>query len=62
MGSTILNLLSENDNTDGSGIFDPRAYIFYETNNLDEMGSLSASTACGHRAFRWQSPMGQAQG
>lgn len=36
MGTTVWNWLSENDNTDGSGIFDPRAYIFFETNNADE--------------------------
>ncbi|MEL6653506.1 MAG: SusD/RagB family nutrient-binding outer membrane lipoprotein, partial [Bacteroidota bacterium] len=33
MGSTIWERLSETDATDGSGIFDPRAYLFYETNN-----------------------------
>jgi hypothetical protein len=33
MGSNIWHLLSENDSSDGSGIFDPRAYIFFETNN-----------------------------
>ncbi len=36
MGSTIWSWLSENDEKDGSGIFDPRAFIFYETNNLNE--------------------------
>ncbi len=36
MGSAIWHQLSENDNTDGSGIFDPRAYIFFETNNDDQ--------------------------
>jgi hypothetical protein len=33
MGTTIWHMLSENDNDDGSGIFDPRAYIFFETND-----------------------------
>ena len=33
MGSNIWHLLSVNDSTSGSGIFDPRAYIFFETNN-----------------------------
>ena len=33
MGSNIWHLLSSNDSTNGSGIFDPRAYIFFETNN-----------------------------
>jgi len=36
MGSTIWRQLSEHDSTDGSGIFDPRARIFFETNNADE--------------------------
>lgn len=36
MGSTIWNMLSENDSTDGSGIYDPRAYIFFEGNNNGE--------------------------
>lgn len=36
MGTTIWHLLSETDETDGSGIFDPRARIFFETNNADE--------------------------
>jgi hypothetical protein len=33
MGSNIWHRLSENDSVNGSGIFDPRAYIFFETNN-----------------------------
>jgi len=33
MGSNIWHLLSKNDSTSGTGIFDPRAYIFFETNN-----------------------------
>jgi hypothetical protein len=36
MGSTIWRQFSEHDSLDGSGIFDPRAYIFFETNNDDE--------------------------
>lgn len=35
MGTNIWHQLSLNDSTDGSGIFDPRAYIFFEGNNLD---------------------------
>jgi len=31
MGSNIWHQMSVNDNPDGSGIFDPRAYIFFET-------------------------------
>lgn len=33
MGSTMWGLMSANNNTDGSGIFDPRAKLFFETNN-----------------------------
>ncbi|MCB0705130.1 MAG: SusD/RagB family nutrient-binding outer membrane lipoprotein [Saprospiraceae bacterium] len=40
MGSTIWNQLSETDATDGSGIYDPRAYIFFETNNNGEWAAF----------------------
>ena len=33
MGTNIWNLMSENDNPDGSGIYDPRIYFFFDTNN-----------------------------
>ena len=36
MGSNVWHQLSSHDSIDGSGIFDPRAYIFFETNNLNE--------------------------
>ncbi|KAF0129388.1 MAG: Uncharacterized protein FD155_2616 [Bacteroidetes bacterium] len=36
MGSVIWNLISVNDSTDGSGINDPRAMIFFETNNANK--------------------------
>lgn len=36
MGSNVWHQLSYHDSTDGSGIFDPRAYIFFETNNVSE--------------------------
>jgi SusD/RagB-like outer membrane lipoprotein len=36
LGSNIWNNLSEHDSIDGSGIFDPRARIFFETNNAGE--------------------------
>lgn len=36
MGSNIWHQFSEHDSTDGSGIFDPRAYIFFETDNANE--------------------------
>ncbi|HVW15895.1 MAG TPA: SusD/RagB family nutrient-binding outer membrane lipoprotein [Mucilaginibacter sp.] len=32
MGSVMWNLMSNNNNTDGSGIFDPRCKIFFEVN------------------------------
>lgn len=36
MGTNVWHQLSLNDSTDGDGIFDPRAYIFFETNNANE--------------------------
>ncbi len=36
MGEIIWHQLSVNDNADGSGISDPRAYIFFETNNANQ--------------------------
>ncbi|MCX6270908.1 MAG: SusD/RagB family nutrient-binding outer membrane lipoprotein [Bacteroidetes bacterium] len=36
MGSNLWHQLSVNDSSDGSGIFDPRAYIFFETNNTNK--------------------------
>ncbi len=36
MGSNIWRLMSKHDSTDGSGIFDPRCYIFFETNNANK--------------------------
>ncbi len=32
MGTAMWKMMSENDNTDGSGIFDPRCYVFFEPN------------------------------
>ncbi len=32
MGTTMWNLMSNNNNTDGSGIFDPRCKIYFEVN------------------------------
>lgn len=40
MGSNIWHQLSLNDSTNGDGIFDPRAYIFFETNNVNEWVSF----------------------
>jgi hypothetical protein len=36
MGSNIWHLLSSSDSSDGRGIFDPRIYIFFETNNASK--------------------------
>lgn len=36
MGSCIWHCLSAHDSTDGSGIFDPRAFIFFETNEASK--------------------------
>ena len=36
LGTTMWNMLSENEAVDGSGIFDSRARIFFETNNEGE--------------------------
>lgn len=33
MGTNLWHLVSLHDSTDGSGIFDPRAYYFFDTNN-----------------------------
>jgi len=36
MGTTMWNLLSDSDATDGSGIYDLRAHLFFDTNNANE--------------------------
>lgn len=36
MGSVIWQQMASHDSTDGSGIFDPRAYIFFEPNNNNQ--------------------------
>jgi hypothetical protein len=33
MGSVVWQQMADHDSLDGSGIFDPRAFIFFETNN-----------------------------
>ena len=35
MGTTIWHEVSDNDSADGSGIFDPRAYIFFEQDGFN---------------------------
>lgn len=36
MGTTIWNQMSSSDTNDGSGFFDRRAFIFFETNNAEK--------------------------
>jgi hypothetical protein len=36
MGTTIWHQMAVHDSIDGSGIIDPRAYVFFETNNKNE--------------------------
>ncbi|WP_338392307.1 SusD/RagB family nutrient-binding outer membrane lipoprotein [Fulvitalea axinellae] len=36
LGTNTWRLISDSDEKDGSGIFDPRAYIFFEPNNAGE--------------------------
>lgn len=33
LGTTFWNLIAKNDSSDGSGIYDPRAFYFFDTNN-----------------------------
>ncbi|MGN7786108.1 SusD/RagB family nutrient-binding outer membrane lipoprotein [Niabella sp. 22666] len=45
MGSTMWNLLSDNNNTDGNGIFDIRAKIFFETNRANNWVAIPQNQA-----------------
>ncbi|MCT4587437.1 MAG: SusD/RagB family nutrient-binding outer membrane lipoprotein [Carboxylicivirga sp.] len=36
MGTAMWSIMSDNDDTDGNGIFDPRCYVFFEPNDNDE--------------------------
>ena len=47
MGSNIWHLMSANDSSDGSGIFDPRAYIFFETNNANKWAAYPQFPVAG---------------
>jgi len=47
MGTTMWNLMSENNNADGSGIFDRRAYLFFDTNNDGEWVPYPQNPAAG---------------
>jgi SusD/RagB-like outer membrane lipoprotein len=58
MGTAIWHQLSKNDSTDGSGIFDPRAYYFFETNSNDKWiaypNDPSTSTPDGGAPYDYQ--------
>ena len=47
LGTTMWHLLSSNDNIDGSGIFDPRAYYFFETNHANEWAAYPNNPPSG---------------
>ncbi len=47
MGSTIWDWMSANDNTDGSGIFDIRAKIFFEPNGSDQWAAYPQNPTTG---------------
>ena len=36
MSSNVWAQMSSNNNTDGSGIFDPRVYVYFQTNDADQ--------------------------
>ena len=40
MGTTIWHKMAVHDSLDGSGIIDPRAYVFFEPNNLNEWAAF----------------------
>lgn len=46
-GSTMWNLMSNNANKDGSGIFDVRAKIFFEGNNASEWAAYPQNPVTG---------------
>ncbi len=47
LGSTMWNYMSANNNTDGSGIFDPRCKIFFETNNANQWAAYPQNPPTG---------------
>ncbi|MDO3628373.1 SusD/RagB family nutrient-binding outer membrane lipoprotein [Mucilaginibacter sp. BT774] len=51
MGSTLWNLFSNNNNTDGTGIFDLRCKIFFEVNG-DTSGTVGVDTS-NHVKGKW---------
>ncbi|SEL67914.1 SusD/RagB family nutrient-binding outer membrane lipoprotein [Parapedobacter koreensis] len=36
LGTNMWNQMSSSDDKDGTGIYDPRCYVFFQTNNADE--------------------------
>ncbi len=51
MGENVWNHMSENDERDGSGIFDPRVYIYFETNGNNEWKALPQSPFAQEAAY-----------
>jgi hypothetical protein len=47
MGTTMWQLMSSNNNVDGSGIFDPRCNIFFEPNNAGQWNPFPQNPASG---------------
>lgn len=47
MGTTMWELMSANNNLDGSGIFDPRCNIFFEPNNAGQWNPFPQNPASG---------------
>jgi len=47
MGTTMWQLMSNNNNLDGSGIFDPRCFIFFEPNNAGQWNPFPQNPPSG---------------
>ena len=47
MGTTMWQMMSSNNNTDGSGIFDPRCNIFFEPNNAGQWNPFPQNPSSG---------------
>lgn len=47
LGTTMWNLMSANNNTDGSGIFDPRCKILFETNVANQWAAYPQNPTTG---------------
>jgi len=58
MGTTMWQQMSNNDNTDGSGIFDPRCTVYFEPNNASlwvpiPQNAAAAATAEGGDPYNY---------